>query len=128
MNKPEPFFWGGVSLMIIGFSATGVSAYYKITSPKNDKNSTLKTVSLAVSIVLALVGVALFVYYYRGYSMDGGGECPLEQIAENIRTQYPTGDVVNVPPAAPAPPPVPAPAPSPVNFNISVNPAPQKTV
>ena len=127
MNKPEPFFWGGVSLMILGFVGTGVSGYYKAIAPKNDKNSTLKTVSLAMSIVVTLVGVALFVYYYKGYSMDGSSECPIDQIAENIRTQYPSGELPGAN-AAPAQVPAAAPATAPVNFNISVNPAPQKIV
>jgi hypothetical protein len=116
MNKPEPFFWGGVSLTILGLVGTGVSAYFVATKPKNDNNETVKTVSLVLSIVLTLIGAALLFYYY----MPDTSSCSLaEQLPENIQTEYPT----DVAPAPPAPPPG-----APVSFQINVNQPAQKPV
>jgi len=128
MNKPEPFFWGGVILSVLGLAGTGVSAYFVATRPKNDKDSTAKTVGLVLSIVMALVGMALLVYYKMGYMLDEPGQCPLEQLSENLQTQYPSaGDLpAPAPLPAPLPAPVAAPPPNSAVFNINVN--PQKPV
>jgi hypothetical protein len=114
MNKPEPFFWGGVSLTILGLVGTGVSAYFVATKRKNDENETVKTVSLVLSIVLTLIGGALLFYYY----MPDSSSCGLaEQLPENIQTEYPS----TLEQAAPAP------SGAPVSFQINVN-QPQKPV
>lgn len=126
MNSPEPFLWGGVILSILGLAGTGVSAYFVATKSKNEKDSAGKIIGLVFSIVLALIGIALLVYYYKGNLMGGGGgECPLEQMA----AEYPQV----LPDVAPPPLPMPVPAPvssqAPVNFNINVNqPSAQKVV
>ena len=123
MNKPEPFFWGGVILTILGLTGTGISAYFVATRPKNDKDSTGKTIGLVFSIVMALIGIALLVYYKMGYILDGSGQCPLEQLSENLQTQYPSASEL----AAPAPTPInipaaaPVSAPAPMNVNITMN-------
>lgn len=129
MNKPEPFFWGGVILSVLGLAGTGVSAYFVATKPKNDKDSLAKTLGLFFSILLALVGMGLLVYYKMGNVMGDSGQCPLEQLSENLQTQYPSaGDIppVNIPAPAPVPAPVSAPPPNSAVFNINVN--PQKPV
>jgi hypothetical protein len=129
MNKPEPFFWGGVILTGLGLVGTGVSAYFVATKPKKDKNATSKTVGLILSIVMALIGIALLVYYKMGSTWDGAGECPLEQLSENLQTQYPPAGNLAAPAPAPMQAPAPVVAPPPPQgavFNINVN--PQKPV
>jgi len=120
MNKPEPFLWIGAILTIVGLAGTGISAYYVATKPNNDHNSTAKTIGLVSSIVLLLIGIVLMVYYYKGYLLDSTGQCPLEQMAENI--QYQPQGVPDIPP------PLPSNQASPMNVNITMNQPPQKPV
>ena len=118
-SKSEAFLWGGAITLFIGVIGTGLSTYYVTTSKNKDPNATIKKVGLAMSVVMAVIGIVLMIYYYKGSmfdSMGGGGDtggsCPVADAVE----QAAASPMSAAPVQGPAPPKMGA-----TTFNINVN-------
>ena len=128
--KSDVYFWGGIIALLSGLVGTGVSGYYVATSSEKDDNATLKKVSLTISIVFAVIGILLMVWYYFGDQIDGTyqqqqGGCPLAQVAmDTAPPPQPPIDASQVPSTAPVH--APTAGANSINVNIHHNPVPTK--
>lgn len=94
MSKSEAFLWGGVISLFVGLVGTGVSTYFVVTSKDNDPNATTKKVGLSMSVVVAVIGIILMIYYYKGGSIFNTGDstcvdgtCPVASAVEQAADQ-----------------------------------------
>jgi hypothetical protein len=113
-SKSEAFLWGGAITLFIGVIGTGLSTYFMMTSKDNDPNATIKKVGLAMSVVMAVIGIVLMIYYYKGSMFDsvgGGGSCPVVDAIEQGAAVSDPGPQTQVPP----------PKMGATTFNINVN-------
>ena len=121
-SKSEAFLWGGVISLFVGLVGTGVSTYFVVTSKDNDPNATTKKVGLSMSVVVAVIGIILILYYYKGSMFDstGSSSCPVADAIEQAAAS-PMNSEPDFGSQAPAPPKTGA-----TTFNINVNPQPPK--